>query len=49
MIKQMLYVFDNKKKLSKYNNINNMVVLNGSGNIQIGQNAYNVFRDAPVL
>ena len=49
MIKQMLYVFDNKKKLSKYNNINNMVVLNGSGNIQIGQNAYNVFRDAQVL
>lgn len=49
MIKQMLYVFDSKKKLSKYNNINNMVVLGDSGNIQIGQNTYNVFKDAPIL
>lgn len=49
MIKQMLYVFDSKKKLSKYNNINNMVVLGDSGNIQIGQNSYNVFKDAPIL
>lgn len=49
MIKQMLYVYDNKKKLSKYNNINNMVVLGEGSNIQIGQNTYNVFRDAPVL
>ena len=49
MIKQMLYVFDSKKKLSKYNNINNMVVLGEGGNIQIGQNTYNVFKDAPIL
>lgn len=49
MIKQMLYVFDSKKKLSKYNNINNMVVLGEGGNIQIGQNSYNVFKDAPIL
>ena len=49
MIKQMLYVFDNKKKLSKYNNINNMVVLGEGGNVQIGQNTYNVFKDAPIL
>lgn len=49
MIKQMLYAFDSKKKLSKYNNINNMVVLGEGGNIQIGQNTYNVFKDAPIL
>ena len=49
MIKQMLYVFDSKKKISKYNNINNMVVLGEGGNIQIGQNTYNVFKDAPIL
>ena len=49
MIKQILYVYDSKKKLSKYNNINNMVVLGEGGNIQIGQNSYNVFKDAPIL
>lgn len=49
MIKQLLYVYDSKKKLSKYNNINNMVVLKDGGDIQIGQNTYNVFRDAPTL
>ena len=49
MIKQMLYIFDSKKKLSKYNNINNMFVLGEGGNIQIGQNSYNVFKDAPIL
>ena len=49
LIKQMLYVYDNNKKLSKYNNINNMIILGDGGNIQIGQKEYNVFRDAPTI
>lgn len=49
LIKQMLYVYDGSKRLSKYNNINNMVLLGDGGNIQIGQKEYNVFKDAPTI
>nr|DAR97091.1 MAG TPA: hypothetical protein [Caudoviricetes sp.] len=45
----MLYVYDGSKRLSKYNNINNMVLLGDGGNIQIGQKEYNVFKDAPTI
>ena len=45
LLSQRLYIADPQKRISKYNNLKNMIRLGDNGNLTIGKDAYNVFSD----
>jgi len=43
LLQQRLYLYDPNRRLSPYNNRNNMVTINQNGDVTIGNDSYNIF------